>query len=378
MKQFIYTANDPLGKRVTNVIPARDARAAVERLTTDGFTDIELRTDDLTTTTTDSPASKVRPGFLLKIRTAGRLGAYLIIVQELYRRYWFPLLLLIATIAIRRYNHNDWSLIDWSLAIGLVIPFVTPFLAPRHSGQYAQLQSAVLRTDWAEVRRLADRLAPVLSKIGSDGILELTYWRARSMLGLGQRREAFDELNALRARSDIPIGRLLWRISTLHMAENDYAASRAVLEEAVALAPDDLALWIGLAELLASHLNEPATARDALKRARSFPLSEQTREALSGIEAHIALCEGRYEEARRGIEAAIARIRQQEAATPLARGLRHVTEAALVVACARSGDPAAAQRAYASCRDFLRLHQDTSLLARAESALRDAGVPIER
>src|SRR5262249_53975651 len=96
------------------------------------------------------------------------------------------------------------------------------------------------------------------------------------------------------------------------------------------------------------------------------------------IEAAIALAEGRFHEARAGLEAQRARCERAAQTTPIATGLQRVVEALLVEACAGAGDTAAAQHYFDFATPFLRLHGHRKLLDRCESALGKASSPAAR
>ncbi|MCG3127966.1 MAG: hypothetical protein CHACPFDD_02839 [Phycisphaerae bacterium] len=374
MREFIYSGIDAKGRRVTDWVVARDAQSALEKLKTDGYVNVELHTDDLSSPDAGPRKYRMRPEIALQFRTAGPLRAFVIHTREHYLRLWRLMVITILVLAVRRNLGAAWGAWDVFLLALLALPILMTLLAPKHAARYVQLQKALVGADWAAVLRWAQALEPVLDKLGGAAAVEAAYYRARALLGLGNRGEAYDELNALRARSDISMARLYWRNASLHMAEQDYSAARTALEEAVALEPDDSMLWISLAELHATAFQDPQAARSALNRARALPLAAPTHDAVAGIDAHIALCEGRFDEACRGLEAARSRARRQEAITPFARGLRHVLEAALVVAYARAGQLQAAQRCYAACSDFLRRQGLRVYQERAEVALREARV----
>lgn len=371
MKEFVFQATDPHGRRVTGSVLARDASSALARLAAQGFVDVALHSDDITAQTRVRGSRRLNPLLYILLKNAGRTKRFAIRVRLAFAQFALLPVTGVAGIALRRGMGKAWTYVDGLLIALAAAPLLIAALRRTPASGYARMQVANLNADWSRMLELANELAPTLESLSAEGKLEAAYNRARALLGLGRRQEAFDELNALRAAPHVPLGRIRWRISNLCMADGDHAAAQRELEEAVEAEPNDPMLWLALADLYSTRLDQPEKARHALEQIRLTPMSPQTEDSINAIRAHIALCEGRYSEARPVLEAKVASLRKTEPNLPIARGLRHMIESSLVVACARMGDSTAAQRYYKQCAPFLKLHKSHLLLDRAENALRE-------
>ncbi len=371
---YLFRASDASGKRITGQIMALSAENAVLRLQREGFTEIELHTDDVRSRAGEDSkhavaVQQVRPAIRIRLQAATPRQARWLSILNVDRKSALGLAVLAFVFLLPRYNLTPFGAVDYGLMAGFVVPLLIVLLSRGAVGAYQQMQQAVIEARYEDVLRLTDEAEPALRKIGAPGILDLAVWRAKSLVKLGRMDEALALMEEARLTPGLSQAAFHLRLAEVYGNVPDFERMRQCYEEAIRIEPNQPGAWMGLAELLAKRFGATAEARAALGQLNLATLSADTRQGLLYIEGIIALNERRFHEARQKLEAIHAAMAQRARALPLAIGLQRQIEALLAMACAGAGDRAAAEQYFAACRDFLRLHQDEDLLRRCQAAL---------
>ncbi|MEW6249259.1 MAG: hypothetical protein AB1716_01315 [Planctomycetota bacterium] len=375
MPEYLLSATDPTGRRITERVTAPSAADALAQARARGLSEIVLHTDDLSAIPSheSTPArvqKSVRASDVLRFQHAGPVRTFLLQAWIAYRNIGFVMLVLAGIFLLRRFRGSPLIWIDWVNLAFLILPLLLVLLGGGGTHVYRRIQTAAVAARWDDLLAQLPQLERVLRKISAAApACELAGYRARALAGLGRQNEAFAVLDELDRHADVPP----WRRATLRYSVfvqlEDLAAAERCLLNALAVEPGDPGLWMTLAELYAFHLDRAAEARAALERLRCCPLSDETHALLPALESAIHVAEGRFAQARSELERDIVAFRRRIAATPLAEALLRRTEALLVITCAKLGDTAAARGHFTACEPFLVAHKAQSLLSRCRAAL---------
>lgn len=375
MPEYIISGTTPNGRKVTESVIAPSAAAAVERWRTAGYTDIELHTDDMSC----SPEGNRRGGLLgvrapakdtIRFTHASPSRAFLLTMWLAYRDLAVPVAVFAAILLVRRVRAVPVDYTDYLGLLALCAPPLVWLVIPRLAGIHHRMQRASAAARWHEVLALLPRLERQAHRAGNAPFaVNLAGHRARALLGLGRRDEAFAVIAALEHRPDVPRMRYFAALASLHTQLEEFEAAEECWRKGIAAEPENPTCWLGLAELLSFYLERPTDARAALERVRSFDLATVTKSILVGVEAAIALGEHRDDEARRLFEQEAKQLARMVPGTPIAEALLRRTQVKLVIACARLGDIDAAQRHFSECKPYLVAHDAQSWLARCRDAL---------
>lgn len=372
-RSYFYRAKNPTGQTINGRCVAGSADNALHRLTWQGYTEIELLTDDFSVPPGDERQEQTRRSVsadvAMGLASATPGGALWLLIMDGYRKLAFLLLVLGAFFLLRRYQGAPFAWYDCGFPLLAVTPFLIVLLLPRTPRYYRELQRAAVEARWPELLTWVERIEPALRKQGASGLLEIAKWRARALAAMGRKDEAVRVMEQVAEAPGVSRASHLVYLSMFHESLHDFQQSRACLEQAVEIDPENSLAWLALAELLAKRFESSAEARSALGRLGQGAMTATTRAGVSFIEAVIALNERRFEDARRGLEAMRAHLAAEAVSTPLAVGLQREVEALLVLACAGAGDVEAARRYFGLCEAALRLHDDSNLLSRCARAL---------
>ncbi|MBW3599862.1 MAG: hypothetical protein KY475_21645, partial [Planctomycetes bacterium] len=140
-------------------------------------------------------------------------------------------------------------------------------------------------------------------------------------------------------------------------------------EKAAEMAPDNPTILLDLAMSLVRWRRDAARAREFWEQAKTHALSDTLETFARMIEGMIAVESGEAENARNCLEQSIEELKPLRHATPLIGAGIDRAYAYLAIACAESGELAAAKKYYRRCKPRLRALGSNDLLNRCEAAL---------
>jgi hypothetical protein len=368
MPEYLATARNPQGKKVTERLEVNSADEAVQVLRDRGYDEIVLHTDDVGAryTKQKSVESNVTPSQYLWFRSMPSWLAHVLIVTiSSYRKGWYWNLAAIALLAYRLSVGRPWGAIETGLVVYLVFPpiFALASLLFRGAGnRYRRVMDAAAWGRWDDVLNQMDALK---GKLPPE---EIAFQKAKALAGLGRLDEAL-HLTAPFKDGRIPIGTYFSRLAGVYSTAKLRNESKAAMEKALESAPDNATYLVDLAESEVWLRHNPKLARELLARARKHAMSDLLLPFAQCAEGLIELEEGRAHDARQLLESALQKLKAFRHSSPLMEARLDRLHVPLALACSAEGDMEAARRHYELAKPRLVALKLTDDLARCEKAL---------
>jgi Flp pilus assembly protein TadD len=366
MPKYLLSGTDDRGRQRTEVVSAPTADEAARRFKARGFTEVTLHSDDVT-------GHLFKPGVLEHLTprdylTLGRVsrGQFMVrMIVKLYRGQWWLFGAMAALVVGRRILNVPWELLD-TLTVGfLFFPPVLVVLSELFSPS-RKFERAMSLNAWA---RWAEMLAALPSVRRILPAPQYAFYEAKALAGLGQLDEALDTVRKFADDPRTPAwlywGQLADVFHTAKLGDRAIECGRKAVEHA----PDNPTVLIDLAMSLLRYRRDPASARPLVERARSYEIGDLLHPFLLMTEGVLALEEGRPETARELLDEAADRAELFRHSTALMGGAIDRIHTYLTLACAATGDQAAAEAHYRIAEPRLRAFETTDLIERCQAAL---------
>jgi tetratricopeptide (TPR) repeat protein len=369
MPEYLATARNAKGRKVTERLDVNSADEAVQVLRDRGYDEIVLHTSDTEALYTKQKALShfLSPSEYLWFRKMPpRLASFLILTIKIYQKGWYWNLAALAWLAYRSWRGVGWGPTDIGLVAYLVFPLFWALGAQFFrgaAGRYNRLIDAVSWGRWEEVLARADSVG---GKVASE---EVAFQKAKALAGLGRLEEALNMVKTFADGKKIPLWLYWSRLAAVYSTGKRPEESKAALEKALEFAPDNASLLVSKAEAEVWHRRNPKLARELLTRARAHAISELIQPHVLKTEGLIRLEEGHAREARELLEQAFEKANVFRHASPIMLSMLDKLHAALAVACAAEGDIDAARRHYQRARPRLVALRLDDELARCDEAV---------
>jgi tetratricopeptide (TPR) repeat protein len=374
MAEYLATARNAEGKKVTERVDVDSADEAVQVLRDRGYDEIVLHTDDVGAryTRQSAVASTISPkDFLLFRQLPPALAGFLIVAGHAYRKGWPWYAAALAVLAYRWSRDNPtWGSIDFALCFYLLFPAAFALgaqLFQGAAGRYRSLIDAVAWGRWDEV------LAKVDSVGGRVPAEEIAFQKAGALAGLGRLDEALRTVEPLADGRTIPAWNYWSRLASVYSKGKRPEESKAAMEKALELAPDNATLLVDMADSEVWLRRNPRRARELLSRAREHALSDMLQPFVLKAEGLIRLEEGKPREARELLEQALQKASAFRHASALVGASIDKIHAALALAHAAEGDLDQARKHYRIARPRLLALKLDDIIARCEAAVGPIG-----
>jgi tetratricopeptide (TPR) repeat protein len=374
MPEYLVTGRNASGSSVTERVDATSADEAVQIFRERGYDEIVLHTDDVGARyiRQSAVASFMTPRQFLWFRNLPvPLAGFLLVTLKAYQRGWYWNVAALALLLYRYWEGLWWGALDTALLIYLLFPVMFALVAPLFlgaAGRYNRLIDAVAWGRWDEVLARADSLS---GKVSPE---EVAFQKAKALAGLGRLDEGLRLVEPFADGTTIP-GWLYWsRLASVFSTARRMDDSKAAMEKALALAPDNATLLVDMADSEVWLRRNPRRARELLARARAHAISDLIQPHVMKIEGLIRLEEGDAREARELLETAFNKVAAFRHASPLVGAMLDRMHAALALACAAEGDAVAARRHFQLARPRLLALKLDDALGRCQKAL---GLPDE-
>src|SRR5262249_38103263 len=152
MPEYLYTARDPDGRKVTERLEAESADEVLQTLRHQGYTDVVLHPDDVSAQyTRQSAVSKhISPREYVAFRRfRGHFDHTFFLLRKLLVSSWLILLCSLGLLAVRRGLGLPWGFLDYVAVVVLVFPLVwavasqffrtgTRYRRPLHEGSWGR------------------------------------------------------------------------------------------------------------------------------------------------------------------------------------------------------------------------------------------------
>src|SRR3954451_22506675 len=351
MPKYLLSGTNAHGRSVTEIVPAPSADEAVRRYQARGFADVVLHSDEVMGHLFDPSAMEhLTPRDYLTLGRGSRAQSLWLLIVRLYRQQWGLMLLLAAWVVGRRALDAPWGFLDYlPLALLLLPPIIV--LLGEVASPSRKFERAMSFAAWA---RWADLRAALPAIRGAVPAPLYAFYEARALAGLGRLDEALEVVRPYAADRSTPTG-VYWSqlADVFHTARlGDRAIECA--EKAVEHAPDNSTMLIDLAMSVLRYRRDAARAKPLLARAREHEISDLVAPFLTMAEGVAALEDGRPEEARRLLEEALTGAERFRHTTALMGGAIDRIHVYLCLACAATGDHAAAERHFRMAEPRLR------------------------
>jgi tetratricopeptide (TPR) repeat protein len=369
MPEYLATARNAQGKKVTERLDVNSADEAVQALRDRGYDEIVLHTDDIAArySKQKAVASTVSPRQYLWFRTMPSWLAHVLVVSiTAYRKGWYWNVAALALLAYRLRKGWGWGPTEIGLGIYLFFPVIFAFgslLFRGASGRYRRLMEAVAWAKWDEVLGLADAAA------GNVPAEEIAFQKAKALAGLGRIDEGLGLVEYLADGKKMPLSTYWSRVAGLYTTAKRPDDSKAAMEKSLEFAPENATLLIDMAESEVWLRHNSKRARELLDRARTHAISDLLQPFVINTEGLIQLEEGRAREARQLLEQAFEKAKVFRHASPLMEARLDRMHVPLVLACAAEGDLESAERHWRIAKPRLVAFKLDDDIARCEKAL---------
>ncbi len=283
--EFLATVRRGRGKRTTVNVLAGSADDALRKLRDQGYDQVTLHTDDVSSLTLQQRkhAAILTPRDYLIIRdTPYDLGTAIAWIRAAFRKTWVTNLILALVLVQLRLTGWPWGILDTILLVAILFPILVGFMpvlatSPRRA-RYRQLLKDM---HWGRHEKVLARL----ERLRGVPARELIRCKARALAGLGRVDEALALLEPLADGVATPRWYYHALRGQIYDAAQDLPASIREQETALALAPDNSTILIGLGRRVIWHERNAKRARGLLDQARTHAISDLQ-------EPHVLLLEG--------------------------------------------------------------------------------------
>ena len=378
MPKYTWTAKNKFGQTIIKEVTASTANEAQAVLLADGFSELELKEDDVMTTAqagfSESPKMF---GEEIKITTEERLKAQqnptVTFADVIRKGVWQSkglILLVLLIFAYQVYRGNFVSAM--LLIVGLVVWLLFLICVGLPSVYYRKLILAADWSRWNEVLSLVD----TLKKIGRIGLIkvpatELTRYRAKAFVGMGRFQDGLAEFQQCEGRPDCPSWLYKLFVAGLYTTAKRYDKAIEFNLEAIKENPNSTA-WADLSYRYARYKRNPVKAREAMAEADKSPMTDIAKPFRLRCLGVIAYLEGDYAAAKRDLEASINLVEKVKW-RPFKDGHLSIARAYLCCVLAKQGDLESAKKNFALVKDYLVATEENELLAECRQATGDYG-----
>jgi tetratricopeptide (TPR) repeat protein len=372
MNTFLWKGTDPKGSRGSVRISADNAQAGRQTLAEQGWSDLQLVTDEVCDNagrTVQGPGST--DDVLEQLSPDAQLALFEGAAPGFWSEYGKALLkaktsLVICSLALAWgiYAERKWSLVFGAVGIGLIcvlFPLIHFFFSlPLH--YYMRLNRAKVWSRWDEVLFCVNRLRQThrLTRMGV-GKVELARCRAQALAAKGHLEAGLAEFAGCANDPTLPRWNYMSFLASIYEAAKEHEKALECRRAAAAEKSDTSALWIDLSYGLVRGLNFPAEAREALRRAEELEITALAIPYVSFLRGIICWREGNFAEAREHLEKALPGFKSYEH-NPLVEGLVLLCKSYLCAVCGALGELDLARGYFRETEQFLKAGREAELL----------------
>ena len=369
MPEYVLTARDLEGRKVTERVEAPSADAAVQVLRDRGCTEVVLHTDDVGALypVEDDVGKPVSPREYLALRMIhGYLGDVVFLARKMYVSGWMLVLVAAVLLGARRMMTRPWSGLDSVLVAFLALPVVLAVVAALLSPvrRYNRLLEHVA---WGRWQRVLELLPSLQGKITPD---ESAFRKAEALAGLGRLDLAMRTVEPFSDGSQIPEWLYWGRLANVYESAGLTDQVVASHRKAAELAPDNATVLLDLALAILRYQRDPRSARALLEQVKTHAISDFAAPFVLMVEGMAALEEGRASGAKLKLEQALAGVRPFVGGCPLLEVFVAEMHAYLAIDAAAHFEWASARRHFRRAERRLRAVHRDDLVRRCEDALK--------
>jgi tetratricopeptide (TPR) repeat protein len=372
MAKFLFTAQDRVGKSITDRIEAESSHAARLDLERQGYHAIVFHTDELANATTamaleaippDSHPPPLAPKRELEARRLGGIWGPIWFGWKREWRCWVPLL---AWNGLSIYRGPPFSTFDW-LGFGLSLLFVCAFVWARIPAlAYNQLIEA---STWCQVGdvRLWTRFLRRFRRLSGVGVPDMEL-DCRLAASLAREDRLPEAVELFRKHEDNSACKAYYfsRLSEIYTAGRDYAQMNACRIKAVEASDGGLNETIDYAFGLVRRLRNPVAAEQVLNSVPTQDVTDIAQVFVHYCRGLIALEKGDWPVAERQFKSAL------ELGSPIKNalmvGMLIEVKAFLCIALAQQSRHHEAKALLEEATPLLKARGELELLERSQAA----------
>jgi tetratricopeptide (TPR) repeat protein len=368
MTNYVWSATDKSGNRVIKEIEAATAEDAKYVLLAQGYSNLELKTDEVTSAVLAGfPKRQNALGQEIKVTAAERLKhrddptvTYWDALRKGVKRHYLVFLGLIFFLFSSGFR-GEWG--HFLIYVALLLAILAYILVV--SLQSVYYRKLIRAADWSRWHRVLSLLATlqVIRKFKKVKLpaSELTKYRARAWAGLGRLNEGLEEFKQCEGQPDCPSWLYKLYVGTLYTVAKQFDKAIECNLASIAEKPTSSA-WLDLANRYARHKKDPVKARAAMAEAEKSPLADFTEPFHIRCQGIIAYLEGDYATAKCDLETSI-NLLEKAKGRPFRDGHLSLARAYLCCVLARQGDLPAAKKCFALAKKYLVATEEDELLA---------------
>lgn len=366
--KYTWSATDQYGLKMIKEVEAETAQEAKEILLANGYSNLELKVDDIMAIAQKGfPENVTVLGEEVKVTAQQRVHSMenpkattWDILKPLLSQGKTLYLILIALAGFQAYRGHYVSVGLIIVALFLWFAFVIILALPQI--YYRKLIEAADWSRWNEILSLV----AALKNIGKINIIkipdsELTRYRAKAFAGLGNIQQALDEYRKCEGRPDCPAWLYKLFVAGLYTTAKQYDKAIEFNLASIAENPGSTG-WLDLAYRYARYKRDPAKAREAAAESDKNPISEVGKPFRARCLGVIAYLEGDYATAKTELESGISAVENVKY-RPFKDGHLAISRAYLCCVLAKQGDLQAAKKNLDLAREYLIATDEDELLA---------------
>lgn len=367
MPTYLWTARDRQGNKTALRIEAATTEQARNELLQQGYTDLQLQTDDLASglQVHSSPECVVSAQDQVRFLNEGKFTIGEVFWKN-FRDFGVLYILLVGAAL--------WSYFSGLLVLGISLSVCIPVLFVWRSaillqGLYMeQLFAAKEWHRWDRMLRVVSRMERY-SRIMKLKQPEIANYKAQAKAGLGDLDGALREIRRFESDSRTPRWLYLIHLAMVYDAARDFDKALELSQQAVAEGPPSGSLNLSLAERLILRKRDVVKAKAALARAESLDLPQLAQPFVPLCKGMIEFECGNNELASQLLEEALGKLQRLSHHSMIGSAIR-LAKTYLCLACAARGDRKAGERYFAEVRDYLIATREQEVLQRCEQSLR--------
>ncbi len=378
MPNFIWTARDIQGKLVSKEISANTIEDSKAILLSEGYTDLELKGDEIIDAARISvaDANKTDPfqnEATPKKLPVERVKSYGFLPQTtlkiILRRIVQDSVLYFIAISIIAgmlfLGHQSYA-----ITVGIVMAIWLLFRIWMSLTQiyYAKLNRAKDWNQWTQVLRIVKKME-ILRKFHSIKfpLSTLIHARAQALAGSGKLLEALAEFQQCQYQPGMQSWLYKTHLAQIYSIAKDYDKSLECAWKAVE-EKQTPALYLDLANRLLSYKKDTIKAREAIYKAEQGEITEIAKPYLKRCRGILFYLEGNFDLARQEFESSLE-IYERNKNRPFIDGSISEVKGYLSCVLAKQGDMDAARTYYIQARKYLIATEDTKLIEECEKII---------
>lgn len=366
--KYTWSAKDKFGQTVIKEVEAGSALEAQDSLLAEGYSDLQLKEDELMTT--------AQAGFPEKLKVLGEnvqvtaeqrvqkldnppVTIWDNIKQHVNQSKFFFLLLIL----LSGYQFYRGNVVSGILIIGALVVWLAFLIFVGLPLVY--YRKLILAADWNRWKEVL-ALVQTVRNIGKIGMIkvpdtELTRYRAKAFVGMGNLQKGIEEFQKCEGRPDCPSWLYKLFLAEFYGSAKQYDKAIELDLAAISENPSPIA-WYDLTNRYARYKRDAVKARGALTEAEKSPAPAHVKPYRARCRGIIAYLDGDYSTARTELETAIGLLEQNKGQQGRDGNLA-IARAYLCCVFAKQGDMESAKKNLNLAREYLMATDEDELLA---------------